>query len=160
MSLLVYTGLPASGKTKAIITALEERKQQGEKVLLFISAEHEELTNRPNVRDKGLMGCRDQAKSFPIDHVVDTKTAVHLMADLTEDYTVAFDEAQYFQPSIVGSWQSASERGIDVIVGTPSQVQLDLLESTPHERVELTVKCSCGKATAVHPVYEDDLVYP
>ena len=160
MSLLVYTGLPASGKTKAIITALEERKQQGEKVLLFISAEHEELTNRPNVRDQGLMGCRDQAKSFPIDHVVDTKTAVRLMADLTEDYTVAFDEAQYFQPSIVDSWQSASERGIDVIVGTPSQVQLGLLESTPHERVELTVNCSCGKATAVHPVYEDDLVYP
>ena len=46
MSLLVYTGLPASGKTKAIITALEERKQQGEKVLLFISAEHEESTKK------------------------------------------------------------------------------------------------------------------
>ena len=85
MSLLVYTGLPATGKTKAIITALEERKKKNSAVLLFISSEHEELTNRSNVRDRGLMGCRDKTKSFPIDHVVDTKTAVRLMADLTED---------------------------------------------------------------------------
>ena len=73
---------------------------------------------------------------------------------------VVFDEAQYFQPALVGSWQTASERGVDVLVGTPSVHQLQLLADITHEPIHLEVECSCGKGPATEVLFEDDLTYP
>tara|TARA_B110000503_G_scaffold36326_1_gene59408 strand:- start:1298 stop:2887 length:1590 start_codon:yes stop_codon:yes gene_type:complete len=160
MSLRVYTGLPASGKTGAIITEMESRKIAGGKVLLILSSEHEELTRRPNVKPQGLMGCRDQAKSYPIDHVIDSLQAAKLLETQASGTMVVFDEAQYFQPELVHGWQQAAERGVDILVGTPSKGQLARLEAVPHERVHMKVACICGDDESAHVVYKDDLIYP
>ena len=161
MSLRVYTGLPATGKTKAIITEMESRKKEGgNNVVLILSSEHEELTRRPNVRPGGLMGCRDQEKSYPIDQVIDTGTAGQLLREISPGTMVVFDEAQYFQPQLVQDWASASDRGVDIVVGTPSQEQLAGLSNLPHELVQITVPCRCGAGDAVRAVYSDNLVYP
>jgi len=64
MSLQVYEGLPASGKTKAIISEMDRRRSLGDQVMLILSNEHEELTRRPNVREGGKMRCRDSTKKF------------------------------------------------------------------------------------------------
>ena len=53
MGLKVYEGLPASGKTKAIISEMDRRRSFGDRVMLVLSNEHEELTRRPNVREVG-----------------------------------------------------------------------------------------------------------
>ena len=98
MSLQVFTGLPATGKTSAIIDAMNDRKAQGGQVVLVLSNEHEELTRRPNVRAGGLMGCRDANKQYPIDHVVETKEATRLLATAAPGTLMVFDEAQYFSP--------------------------------------------------------------
>ena len=56
MSLKVLTGLPASGKTSALIDEMVSRKETGGRVLLVLSSEHESLTKRSNVKAGGLMG--------------------------------------------------------------------------------------------------------
>ena len=160
MSLRVYTGLPASGKTKAIITEMEKRSNEGRQVILILSSEHEELTRRPNVKPGGLMGCRDQARKFPIDYVIDTNAASELLLTTSPGTLVVFDEAQYFQPTIVADWHAAAQRGVDITVGTPSPAQVAILKSLPHESIELTVNCQCGNNVATRAVYTSDLVYP
>jgi KaiC/GvpD/RAD55 family RecA-like ATPase len=75
MSLKIFTGLPGSGKTSALIDEMLRRKETGERVLLILSSEHESLTNRPNVKAGGLMGCRDKDKSYPIDAVMSSSEA-------------------------------------------------------------------------------------
>jgi thymidine kinase len=160
MSLRVYTGLPASGKTSAIITEMESREKAGGKVLLILSSEHEALTRRPNVKPQGLMGCRDQNKSHQIDDVIDSHEAAKLLEAQEPGTLVVFDEAQYFQPDLVHGWQQAAERGVDILVGTPSKDQLTRLEGVPHELVDMKVTCSCGAEESTHVVYKDDLIYP
>ncbi len=160
MSLKIITGLPGSGKTSALIDEMIDRENAGGQVLLILSSEHEALTERPNVKPGGLMGCRDKNKSHPIDAVMDSKEAAALLASQAPGTMVVFDEAQYFQPALVRSWQTASERGVDVLVGTPSEHQLQLLADIPHEPIHLDVACSCGKAPATEVLYEDDLTYP
>ena len=160
MSLKVFTGLPASGKTSALIDEMVSRKETGGRVLLVLSSEHESLTKRSNVKAGGLMGCRDENKSFPIDAVMDSSEAASLLAAQEPDTMVVFDEAQYFKPDLVSSWQSASERGVDVLVGTPSAHQLQRLADIPHEPIHLEVECSCGRATASQVLYQKDLTYP
>ena len=160
MSLKIFTGLPGSGKTSALIDEMLRRKETGERVLLILSSEHESLTNRPNVKAGGLMGCRDKDKSYPIDAVMSSSEAGAFVAAQEPGTMVVFDEAQYFQPELVQSWRTASERGVDILVGTPSQHQLELLTDIPHERVNIEVQCSCGQMSATQVLYEEDLTYP
>ena len=160
MSLKVFTGLPASGKTSTLIDEMINRKNAGGHVMLILSSEHEALTKRRNVKPGGLMGCRDKNKSYPIDAVMDSNEAAALLTTQEPGTMIVFDEAQYFHPALVGSWQTASERGVDVLVGTPSEHQLQLLANISHERVHIEVSCSCGRAPASQVLYDKDLTYP
>lgn len=160
MSLKVFTGLPASGKTSTLIDEMINRKNAGGHVMLILSSEHEALTKRPNVKPGGLMGCRDKNKSYPIDAVMDSNEAAALLATQEPGTMIVFDEAQYFHPALVGSWQTASERGVDVLVGTPSVHQLQLLADITYEPIHLEIECPCGKAPATEVLFEDDLTYP
>ena len=160
MSLRIFTGLPGSGKTSALIDEMVRRNETGGRVLLVLSSEHEFLNRRPNVKAGGLMGCRDKDKSYPIDAVMNSSEAADLLAVQEPGTMMVFDEAQYFKPDLVSSWHAASERGVDILVGTPSQHQLQLLANVPHEPVHLEVECACGEALATQVLYTEDLTYP
>ena len=160
MGLKVYEGLPASGKTKAIISEMDRRRSFGDRVMLVLSNEHEELTRRQNVREGGMMGCRDSTKKFPIDRVIGTAEACELLAEQVAGTLIAFDEAQYFNPKIVPAWLDASERGVDILVGTPSQMQLQALNGAQYDLKKLEVMCSCQKRNATRVMYSKDLTYP
>lgn len=160
MSLKIFTGLAGSGKTSALIDEMTSRRDAGGLVLLILSSEHEALISRPNVKAGGLMGCRDESKSYPIDAVVSSSEAAAILAAQEPGTMVVFDEAQYFKPDLVTSWQSESERGVDILVGTPSPRQVQLLADIPHEPIHIEVPCSCGKAPATQVLYDMDLTYP
>jgi len=161
MTMSVYTGLPATGKTSNIIRSMKDFQDNGGQVVLFLSAEHPELTNRPNVRPGGLMGCRDGELSFKIDHVLETDESIERLGKLEPQVMAVFDEAQYFKPAIVDAWQIAADRGVKVLVGTPSKAQLDRLRKNGNDIIELTVPCSmCGKSDATSVIYEHDITYP
>lgn len=160
MSLSVYTGLPATGKTSALIRAMEDYQRAGGVVVLFLSAEHPELTRRPNVRPGGLMGCRTPGLKFKIDHVLNTDETIKCLETLATGVMAVFDEAQYFKPEIVDAWRSAAERGVKILVGTPSKAQLTRLAKFGHKPIELKVPCKCGKKDATTVVYEENMTYP
>ncbi len=160
MPVRVLTGLPATGKTSKIIAEMERRRQAGDKVVLILSSEHEELTRRENVRPGGTMGCRVPGKGFAIDHVVDTATAADIICDLPPGSLAVFDEAQYFSPHIVTAWENASARNVDILVGTPSASQLTALADISHDLEHVEVVCSSCDNMAKQVYYEADLVYP
>lgn len=160
ITLRVYTGLPASGKSSAIISASIERKALGDSVELILSNEHKELTRRHNVRPGAFMGCRDNSLGMLIDHVVNTTDAKSILAKAAPSTMLVFDEAQYFGAEIVDSWFEASRRGVDILVGTPSGAQLSLLGEQEFEHVHVSVPCACGAVTSTHVIYNKDLVYP
>lgn len=158
--LSVYTGLPGTGKTTALINAMRGHQEAGGKVALFLSSEHEELTRRKNVKPGGLMGCRTVGLNFPIDFVCSTEEASSLLASMGQNELAVFDEAHFFRPEIVNSWITASNRGVTVLVGTPSYQQLRLLRKEKINDIILEVKCECGHATATEVVYKENLTFP
>ena len=160
MSLTVYTGLPAVGKTSRLIDAMRNHQSAGGSVKLFLSSEHYELTRRPNVKPGGIMGCRTPGYNFKIDHVVDTQEAKRLLVAMQKGEMAVFDEAQFFLPEIVSAWCKAAKRGVLVLVGTPSARQLDILQKKGQEITEIKVPCQCGKADATTVIYEENLTYP
>jgi thymidine kinase/SAM-dependent methyltransferase len=160
MPLKVYTGLPGSGKTSALITEMCEYKDAGHSVILVLSSEHDALTKRPNVKPGGLMGCRDKHKSFPIDAVLNSEEARSLLESLEAGVMIVFDEAQYFQPSLANDWLRAAQHGVEVRVGTPSSAQLEMLNGTPHEPIKLSVQCSSCECEATKVIYKSNLTFP
>ena len=77
-----------------------------------------------------------------------------------EGSLIVFDEAQYFDPKIVPAWVDASGRGADILVGTPSRVQLEALEGSQYELKKQEVLCSCKKRNATQVIYTEDFTYP
>jgi len=55
--------------------------------------------------------------------------------------------------------RQAAERGVDILVGTPSKDQLARLGGIPHELVDMKAACACGAEESTHVVYKDDLIY-
>lgn len=139
---------------------MREYQENGGEVVLFLSAEHPELTRRPNVKPGGLMGCRDPALNFKIDFVLKTRETLECLEKLEVDTMAVFDEAQYFKSDIVDAWISVAKRGVKVLVGTPSKAQLDRLENKGFKPTELTVPCKCGKKNATAVVYEENITFP
>ena len=160
MPLKVYTGLPGSGKTSALITEMCEYKDAGHSVILVLSSEHDALTKRPHVKPGGLMGCRDKHKSFPIDAVLNSGEARSLLESLEAGVMIVFDEAQYFQPSLANDWVRAAQQGVEVRVGTPSSAQLELLNEMPHESIKLSVQCASCECDATKVIYKSNLTFP
>ncbi len=158
--LLVYTGLPGSGKTTALIQEMKRLQSVGKPVVLFLSSEHPELTRRRNVRRGGLMGSRTPGLRFPIDHVTTTGDATKILQELSAETTAVFDEAQFFRPEIVDAWRVAANRGLRILVGSPSPGQIQAL-SESEARVEvLSVECAlCGR-TASRVTYLTSLIHP
>lgn len=159
-NITIYTGLPGTGKTTALINTMEEHQNAGGKVVLFLSSEHEELTRRKNVKPGGRMGCRTPGLSFLIDHVCTTAEAGEKLNDLESGTLVVFDEAHFFQPEVVNSWRKAANEGVKVLVGTPSSHQLERLNSNHYSERKMEVKCECKQATATEVVYKDNMTFP
>jgi len=156
----VYTGIAATGKTSSIIKAMIKYKEDGGAVKLFLSAEHPNLTNRPNVKPGGLMGCREPGLRFPIDHVLKTTQTIEMLEKLDTGTLAVFDEAQYFKPEIVEAWNSAAARGVKIMVGTPSEEQQARLKKQGHEPTELTVTCSRCDKKANSVAHEEGSIIP
>ena len=149
----IYTGLPGTGKTTLLINTMEEYQSAGGKVVLFLSSEHEELTRRKNVKPGGQMGCRTPGLSFPIDYVCTTAEASNVLDSLESDTLAVFDEAHFFRPEIAHAWHKAENRGVRILVGTPSSHQLEILSSINYSEMKMEVKCECKQATATEVVY-------
>ena len=160
MNLRVLTGLPGSGKSRALIREMQRRSSAGDEVVLCLSSEHVELTRRPNVRPGGVMGCRQPGLGYEIDHVVDTSQAIKILSRTNPGTLAVFDEAQFFQLGIVDAWLAAAKRGVDVLVASPSKPQLKKLTGLGYETENLEVECTCCVRKATQVTYGIEAAYP
>lgn len=107
------------------------------------------------------MGCRNPALSFTITDVLRTDQAIEKLKTAAAGSVLAFDEAQYFQPSIVEAWIAASRRGVNVIVSTPSMAQIEKLAAYDIEPTNLSATCAaCGREKSTVVIYTANLKDP
>lgn len=164
--IVLFSGLPGSGKTTRLITSALEKKEAGIPVSLFLNGENPELARRPHVKPGGYMGCRTEGLRLRIDHTAGTDEAAELLGKMKKGSCAVFDEAQYYDVGIVNGWIEASKNGITVLVGSPSQSQLKALNKFEkqlpshicHEQLNIT--CSSCEKTATHVTYNGDYRFP
>lgn len=107
------------------------------------------------------MGCRNPVLNFAITDVLKTDQAIEKLKTAAPGSVLAFDEAQYFQPSIVEAWVAASRRGVNVIVSTPSAAQLAKLADYEIEPTNLSATCAaCGREKSTVVIYKTNLKDP
>lgn len=149
MSIRVLKGLPGSGKSSRLIAEVRAAQEQGRPAVTFISAESPWLMAQSCLRADRILGCRLPDLTCPVDHLVTTAHARELLDRLEPGTLAAFDEAFGFSSEIVPSWIAAAERGVDLIIATPSDEQAEMLTRDVAEQIELPITCErCGKATA------------
>lgn len=126
MGLHVFVGESGVGKTTEIIKYLRKAHKAGRRISLYLS-DDPFLSNRPNVKPGGKMGCRTAGLHVPITAVLNTNTLRERLAGHTSGDVVAVDEGQYFGEEIVDALADAKGRGVDVVIGMPSPTQLERL---------------------------------
>ena len=88
-----------------------------------------------------------------LTHFVPLAECIEVLETMTAPALAAFDEAQYFGEALVSHWIDASERGVDVVVATPSAAQLEELSARGYSPVVLTMPCDvCLRAEASLPL--------
>lgn len=149
MSIHIFFGLPGSGKSSRLIQLVNSAIAQNKAALSFACGDSPYLADRPGMRDYRRLACRQPGLTCPLHHFVSTPDAAKILSGVAAGTLAAFEEAQYFGPEIVEYWKQASERGVEVLISTPSAKQLDLLKDYPHDKTEFAVKCQqCGLADA------------
>ncbi|HEY6150152.1 MAG TPA: methyltransferase domain-containing protein [Gaiellaceae bacterium] len=150
MSLTFLTGLPGSGKSTYLIEHVLEAQKQSRPVMTFECSESPWLQADEYVRDWRLIGSRTAGLHCPLDHFVTSAEAAEILSQTSPETLVAFEEAHYFDPEIVQSWIDASDRGLEVLVATPSAGQLGRLDGNEYEERKFAVQCGrCSVREAV-----------
>ncbi len=149
MSLHVFTGLPGSGKSSRLIERVNSAIARQQTVATFVCNESPLLAERKEFRIHRRLACRRPGLTCPLHHFVSTVEAAEILARLPAGALAAFDEAQFFDPAIVKHWSEASQRGVEVLVSTPSPLQLRFLKGLGVTETTFRIQCQkCDKAEA------------
>jgi hypothetical protein len=140
----VLTGVPGSGKTTRLVETLRAERENGRRVVTFYCRDMPNLEANTAVSVHRVISARAEGLVFPIDHVVDTTECAQLLAAEEPGTLVAFEEAQWFTEALVPAWVDADDRGLDVLLTTPSRRQLDAFDRLGHRygRTHLRALCS------------------
>jgi SAM-dependent methyltransferase len=141
VSLTILTGLPGSGKSTYLVEVVNQARARDEHVATFECSESPWLQADQYVCDHRIIGCRMPGLVCPLDHFVSTTEAAAILRETAPSTLVAFEEAHYFQADLVSAWLEASGRGVDVLVGMPSNRQLQLLDGHEYEEMRFTLNC-------------------
>jgi hypothetical protein len=126
MSLTFFIGPSGSGKTTELIKLLRKATKEGASTFLYLP-DHPHISQRPNVKKGGLMGCRTRQLYFPISDVINDGGLVTALSNSHSGDVVALDEAQHFGEGIFDSIVEAANRGVLVAAALP------LLPSFPRD---------------------------
>jgi SAM-dependent methyltransferase len=149
MSLHLFTGLPGSGKSSRLIELVNSAIARSQPVSTFASNESPILTERKGLRVDRILRCRRPGLICPLHHFVSTPEAAAILSRISAGTLAAFEEAQFFGPEIVQHWTEASQRGLEILVSTPSVPQLRLLENLPFSETVFKRQCQgCRKTEA------------
>ena len=148
MSMEILTGLPGSGKSDRLMRRVQAARRAGLQVETIACSESLVLQSRPNIAKNRRMAARSGI-SVGLDRFEPLQDAIRFLKMAESGWLLAFDEAQHFGPEIVGAWCEASDRGVDILVASPSQAQLKLLQERGHDPTALKMACQkCGREDA------------
>src|SRR5918994_1792666 len=154
MSITIYMGLPGSGKSSRLIELVNAAIAQGHPVLTFACSDSpwlnaSDLPAGKYIRSHRLLGSRRPGMTTPLDHFVSVDECAAILSRTPPSTLVAFDEAYHFGPDIVPHWLDASQRGLEVLIVSPSEPQLELLEGHEYTATTLPMMCErCSNAEA------------
>ena len=140
MGITTLTGLPGAGKSETLITRVGMALQNGRIALTFMCGDSTLLRARPNIAEHRRLSCRS-GLSTPLDHFVSTEQSIELLSQAPSGALLAFDEAQHFGEQVVDSWCAAAERGVEILIASPSAAQLKALNRRGHEATRLQLTC-------------------
>lgn len=140
MAITILTGLPGSGKSETLINRVGMALQEGRVALTFSCCDSPTLRARPGIAERRRLSCRS-GLSARLDHFVSTEQSIDLLSEAPAGALLAFDEAQHFGDELVESWCAAAERGAEILIASPSAIQLDALKSRGHKAVHLQLRC-------------------
>lgn len=148
MSMEILTGLPGSGKSEYLIRKVQSARDADLKVLTVSCCESLILQSRSALAKHGRISSRS-GLTTKLDRFETLENTIRLLETAEEGWLLAFDEAQYFGPDIVSAWCEASDRGVNVLIATPSHAQLKLLSKRGHRHTVITLTCQeCGSREA------------
>jgi hypothetical protein len=149
MSITILTGLPGSGKSAALIAAVNAARREGRPVRTFLCGESPTLLDQGR-GGYGIVASRDPGETCPLHHFVGNRECAAILASLPPGTLVAFDEAYHFGPGLARAWIDASQRGLDVLLATPSHHHLRALDGHGYTEKALVMACErCAAHDAV-----------
>ena len=148
MTIEILTGLPGTGKSERLITKVQSARSDGITALIVCCSESLVLQRTPSIAEHQRISSRS-GLVVGLDRFESTEEAIGFLGAAKDGWLLAFEEAQYFGTDIVDAWCDASNRGVSILIATPSKEQLALLTDRGHVCTNLTLSCQkCGKAEA------------
>ena len=148
MTITVLTGPSGAGKSRYLIEAVNSARAEGRRVSTFMGKDAIAKSANANVWSHGKIGCREPGLECPLDHLVSLPECTAILRDLPSGTLAAFDEARFFEPGIATAWIEASQRGLNLLISTPSPEQVAVLGTRAAEK-RLTATCRrCRGAAA------------
>ena len=147
-NITILSGLPGAGKSDALITRVNQARDSGRDVLVFMCSDSPLLRGRPSIAKHGVIGSRSKLKT-KVDHFVSTVECIALVGEAPQGALLAFDEAQHFGDELINAWCAAAHRGVKVLIASPSMAQIEELGRRGYKVTEMSLDCqACGERTA------------
>ena len=147
MTITILTGLPGSGKSETLITAVRNALHEGRSALTMMCGDSPVLRARRGITEHRRIGCR-AGVTTALDHFVSAEECIRLLDDFPPGALVAFDEAQYFGEQLVEAWCAASDRGVDILIASPSVAQVKQLNRRGYPATRLELICQACRERA------------
>ena len=141
MPITILTGMPGAGKSKRLITTVNHARELGRVTITFCCSDSPVLRSRKGFAKHHLLSSRDPAVITRLDHFVSAKECIRLLRDAPAGTLAAFDEAQHFGDTVIQPWLLAAHRGVDLLIASPSNAQLEGLRTRGHRVTQLTMRC-------------------
>ena len=151
MTIEILTGLPGSGKSEYLIAKVQSARADGITALTFFCSESMANKDVKNTEEKQQIISSRSGSSIELDRFEPVAETIKFLRTAKSGWLLAFEEAQYFRIDIVDAWCDASDRGVSILISSPSKEQLALLLERGHACTNLTLycqKCGNGEATA------------
>lgn len=144
MTMEILVGLPGSGKSERLISRVNAVREAGGAVVVSCCSDSVLLRARPNIVKRRRIASRAGVKT-DIDRFESTGEAIKFLETIEPQCLLAYEEAQYFGTEIVDAWLSASRRGVEIIIASPTDEQVQMLSEAGHKATVLSFTCQeCG----------------
>jgi SAM-dependent methyltransferase len=147
MSITVFRGLPGSGKSARLIQVVSRERSTGRPAITVVSSDASWIAGYESYAKSRVLASRQPGgPNCPIDHFVSTPELARVLDAVDAGTLVAVEEAQMFGAAAARMWKEASDRGVDLVLVSPSAEQVELMNGSEYATVDFTLTCELCKS--------------